>query len=305
MYAPKDPEGQRLNAHELTHVIQQESTTHSGDSPVSLARSQPDDAAEVEADALANQVVPGHFARPHVISNTVPAMDRDSPKSGSKGPAQKLEENPKPEPEILELTVKLNQITQKYRDMIKAARNKGYNVAADNLQRFLDGTGGVKKINVAWLRSFSDTTSAEKVNQQRFEKFLTKIAKTVEHGTKKEFEDHWDRMLTASTTTELYYASGTSTIRSTGKFDFESIENIVKINGRVTHHWFDPYDWHEGLSAFIPVFGNISDEDALLLQKNRASKPFLMEAEWLEDLTGLYTRNTYWFDDVDYSWSGP
>ena len=72
MYAPKDPEGQRLLAHELTHVVQQESTTRSGDSRVSLARSQSDDAAEVEAEALASQVVSGNSARPHVMSSRVP-----------------------------------------------------------------------------------------------------------------------------------------------------------------------------------------------------------------------------------------
>jgi Domain of unknown function (DUF4157) len=305
MYAPRDPEGQRLIAHELTHVVQQESTTRGGDSRMSLARSQPGDAAEVEADALADQVVSGTSVRPYVSAGRVLALDRDTPKSGSKGPAQEPEENPKPEPETPELTAKLDRIAQQYRDMIKDARDKGYNVAADNLQRFLDGTGGVKKIDVTWLRSFSATTDAEKVNQQRFETSLAKIAKTVEHGMKKEFEDHWDRMYTASPTTELYYASGTSTIRSTGKFHFESIENVVNFGGRVTHHWSDPYDWHEGLSAFIPGHGNISDEDALLLQKYRGAKPFHMEAEWLQDLTGRYTRHDLWFDDVNYSWSGP
>ena len=168
MYAPKSPEGQRLLAHELTHVAQQKSTGKV-ESNASLRLSQPGDAAEREADTLARQVVTNAPVRAQVSTGAVPALDSDSPKAGSKGPTQKPEDVAKPEPETPELTAKLDRIAQTYREMIKAARAKGHNVAADNLQRFLDGTGGVKKIDVAWLRSFSATKDAERINQERFE----------------------------------------------------------------------------------------------------------------------------------------
>ena len=207
--------------------------------------------------------------------------------------------------ETSEMTKRLDEIEQKYRDMIKAARGKSANVAADNLERFLSGTGGVKSMDVTWLRSFEAVTDAERKNQERFEASLGVQAETVPHGETKSFNDHWDRMLTGGQTTELYYASGTSTIRSTGNFTLSTIENEVSISGTVQHRWFDPYDWHAGLSAVIPGFGSISDEDALLLQQYRGAKPFEMEAKWQQTLSGHVTVKKYWFDKESFKWSGP
>jgi hypothetical protein len=259
-------------------------------------------------------VAAGDTARYSVVEDGVLARDRDKTetKPGVENPETKALVGPeakpaatKPEHEPVDITTRLDKIAQTYRDMIAAARKKGYNVAADNLQRFLDGTGGTKELDVSWLRSFTATTDAERVNEERFEGPLSKVAKTVDHAQHKSFEDHWDRMFTASQATELYYASGTSTIRSKGKFELEGLENIVRIGGSVNHHWFDPYDWHEGLSAYIPGFGNVSDEDALLLQKYRGAKPFMMEADWRQWLSGTYTHRSAWFDSSNYAWSGP
>jgi hypothetical protein len=59
------------------------------------------------------------------------------------------------------------------------------------------------------------------------------------------------------------------------------------------------------LGAYVPGFGNISDEDALMLQKYRGAKPFMMEADWTQGLSGTYTKHSYWFDSSEYTWSGP
>ncbi len=55
-YAPKTKEGQRLMAHELTHVVQQGSAPSSAFAHVSLAY----DTHEKDADAIAGQVLLGH-----------------------------------------------------------------------------------------------------------------------------------------------------------------------------------------------------------------------------------------------------
>jgi Domain of unknown function (DUF4157) len=303
-YDPHSFEGRKLLAHELTHVAQ--SGGEMTGAAESLRVSESSEAAETEAHSLSDRVTVGDPVRPSVAMDGVLARDRDKnePKPGPKGPLGKPEES-KPEPEPLDMTGRLDKIAQTYREMIAAARKKGFNVAADNLQRFLDGTGGTRKLETGWLRGFSPTTAAERTNQQRFEDSLTKLAKPVVHGQHKNFEDHWDRMFTASPASELYYASGTSSIRSTGKFDLDGLENIVRISGSVNHHWFDPYDWHEGLGAYIPGFGNVSDEDALLLQKYRGAKPFMMEADWPQWVAGTYTHRSAWFDSSEYTWSGP
>lgn len=291
-YEPATPEGRRLIAHELTHVLQQSFGAAAPPSRGGLTIAGSQSSLEALADSVAGQVAGGGFMNADLpISGTVLQRDKE-------GEEKKEEETP-------ELKKKLDAIAKNYQDIIDTGRKKGHNVAADNLERFVKGTGGVKTMEVKWLRSFEATTDAERVNQKRFEDSLTKEAKKTKHGDKKTFQDYWDREFTASKLTELYYASGTSTIRSTGTFSLEGIENIVNIGGTVKHHWFDPYDWHEGLSAFIPGFGNVSDEDALLLQKHRGAKPFQMEADWTQSLNGKIVHHDYWFDDESYSWSGP
>ena len=79
------------------------------------------------------------------------------------------------------------------------------------------------------------------------------------------FNDYWDKMLTAGQASELYYASGASSIRSKGAFTLTRSGQRITISGTVNHHWYDPYDRHAGLGAYVPGHGFISDADALLM----------------------------------------
>ncbi len=119
------------------------------------------------------------------------------------------------------------------------------------------------------------------------------------------FNDHWDRLLTASVFEELYYASGTSTITSTGNFNLSRSGEIVTITGTVRHHWHDPYDWHAGLTAFIPGFGTISDSDALLVQRCHGARPFEMSADWQQTLNGTVKVIDWWPNEHTFRWTGP
>ncbi|MES0490391.1 MAG: hypothetical protein ABUK01_10390 [Leptospirales bacterium] len=189
--------------------------------------------------------------------------------------------------------------------MITSAREDGYDVAADNLERFLDGTGGVKKLSVSWLRGFESVLDAEEKNRERFEGSLSDIADKMKDNSTRNFHDYWDRSLTASQFGELYYASGTSTITSHGNFKLVMNGEYVTITGIVKHRWWDPYNWHAGLAAYIPGFGSISDEDALLLQKHRGAAPFRMEAHWSQKLSAKIKIIDYWFNDENFQWKGP
>jgi hypothetical protein len=74
-YAPESAEGQRLLAHELTHVVQQSRGTPGRGGPLEIA--PPGTAAEREADAAAES--PGHRARPRPSPSPVaPAIQRQS-----------------------------------------------------------------------------------------------------------------------------------------------------------------------------------------------------------------------------------
>jgi hypothetical protein len=111
--------------------------------------------------------------------------------------------------------------------------------------------------------------------------------------------------LYASQFTELFYASGSSTIESTGNFTLARSGNRVTISGSVTAQWYNPYDWLAGLNAPILGFGNISDDDALLLQEHRGAAPFYMEATWSQNLNGRVVMRNYWFDTQRFNWSSP
>jgi len=58
-YRPGDPEGDRLIAHEIVHTIQQGPAAGAAIQPM-LEVSQPGDAAEVEAEAIANTIINGN-----------------------------------------------------------------------------------------------------------------------------------------------------------------------------------------------------------------------------------------------------
>lgn len=198
----------------------------------------------------------------------------------------------------------LNTIEANYRSMITDARTQGYTVAADNLEHWLTGGGSALTLTTTWLRSFSSLLDAERVNQQRFENSLNTESNGMSSGSSRSFNDHWDRQLTASVFEELYYASGTSTITSTGDFNLTRTGDTVAIDGTVEHHWHDPYDWHAGLSAFIPGHGNISDSDALILERCRGASSFQMSGDWTQTLSGSIDIGYIW-NTKSFTWTGP
>jgi hypothetical protein len=203
---------------------------------------------------------------------------------------------------------KIDKIVASYKEMVKSARSKGYNVAADNLEHWLIGGGTEKQIPVAWLRSFSVVKKAEKENQERFEDSLKKMAYKLGDKQRKIFSDYWDKLIEASVFDELYYASGTSTLHSSGKFKLAREGDGVSISGTVNHEWYDPYDWHAGLGAYIPGFGRIPDSDALLLEKCRGAKEFMMKSSWQQIVSGLveikslWGADSMWPDSVEFKW---
>ena len=75
-YSPLTPSGQRLLAHELTHVVQQEKTT--GPAPQKLNVGKPGDAAEVEAEKMSARVVEQGTFMPIAQTrvHTAPALRR-------------------------------------------------------------------------------------------------------------------------------------------------------------------------------------------------------------------------------------
>ena len=80
---------------------------------------------------------------------------------------------------------------------------------------------------------------------------------------------------------------------------------MVNITGGVEHLWYDDYDWHANLTAYVPGFGPISDADALLVQRCRGAKPFRMEATWKQTMTGSVEVRRFLPDPTTFDWKGP
>ena len=83
---------------------------------------------------------------------------------------------------------------------------------------------------------------------------------------------------------ELFFGSGNSELTSEGRFVATRNADIVTVRGQVTHSWNDTYDWHEGLSVFIPSVGRVKDDDAVALENAGRAKSFEMSASWSQSV---------------------
>jgi hypothetical protein len=164
--------------------------------------------------------------------------------------------------------------------MIKAARAVGYRVAADNLEHYVKGLGGVRHLSRRWLRSFDRVNEAEGVNLRRFQRL---IIQNVKLGAKS-FSEKRDRLISyfgaGFSFEELFYASGDSTLSSNGYFSITKSGNNVKVKGLVIHNWYDIYDWHVGFQAFIPGFGSIPDAALRKLQTEGKAREYRLACQW-------------------------
>jgi RHS repeat-associated protein len=203
---------------------------------------------------------------------------------------------------------RLESIRDQYNKIVEKGRDWGANVAADLLQHFINGSGRAVEVSHEWICGFQEVTEASNVNRARFLEQVQKKALELSDGQSSSFTDYWDKGLTGSVFSELYYASGSSTVTSIGVFNMSRSGDAICISGRVEHWWWDPYDWHAGLGAWIPGIGRVSDEDALFLQAFGGAAPFMMFHGWANDISATYTVDggLFWFDsfDVNVSYGG-
>ncbi|MEP6805967.1 MAG: hypothetical protein ABI892_15675 [Flavobacterium sp.] len=177
-----------------------------------------------------------------------------------------------------------------YIKMIAKSRERNYNMAADNLQWWLDGTGFTKNIDFNWLRKQREVIAAEDLNIERFENdpIFEAFVKTLTEGQTENYIDHFDHQVRAGIFGELYYASGDSTLVSRCAFKVTKKKHDYTLSGTITHFWNDRYDWHKGAKAYIYGFGNSGDSDALLVEKYCGARPFEMRSEWKQNFNKTF-----------------
>lgn len=180
--------------------------------------------------------------------------------------------------------------------MIRGATSIGWTIAADNLKYFLSGKGGVKNIDSDWLRTFSSVQRAEQKSINYYLADFKKIASEMNDGETKFLNEcpgdlssaigpfgnkGWAAKETGEG--ELYYASGTFTVTAFCNVSITKENGRTKVKGTMNLVWWDPYDWHNGLTAFVPGFGNVKDSDANFLMQQGKAKDFSMRSNWTVD----------------------
>lgn len=204
----------------------------------------------------------------------------------------------------------IDDLERQYRALVTEARDR-FPVAAGNLEHFLTGGGAKRSVPLTWLRGFDVVMAAERKNQQRFEEGgreggLKGLAKKTADGASTVLTDHWDAVVDAPVTTELFYASGKSQLRSAGTFELARAGRTVTITGTVQQRWFDPYDWNAGAGAYIPGHGYMSDDVGLDLRDAGRGHDYLLENVYTQRLTGSYTIQPWYRPDSStFLWTGP
>ncbi|WP_344872335.1 hypothetical protein [Nonomuraea antimicrobica] len=159
-------------------------------------------------------------------------------------------------------------------------------MASDFLEHFMDGGGAARTMSLRWLRSFKVIKKAERRNQRRFERQLTRAARLLDDGASTWLKDHWDARINAFIGTELFYVSRMSLLRSEGSFVLTRGGSEVRVSGTVRHHWFDPYDWDRGRWVYIPRHGFVPIAVGRDLVESDEARNFLMESRHVQTLAG-------------------
>ncbi|MGW0807908.1 hypothetical protein [Nonomuraea sp. NPDC002799] len=166
-------------------------------------------------------------------------------------------------------------------------------IASDFLEHFMDGTGVPRTMSPRWLRSFHVIRKAERRNQRRFERQLTREAGLLRDGASSWVHDHWDARISAFIGTELFYVSRMSLLRSQGSFVLTRDGPQVRVSGTVRHRWFDPYDWDRGRWVYIPRHGFVPIAVGRELVEADEARNFLMEARHVHTLEGRWRQGRW------------
>jgi hypothetical protein len=213
----------------------------------------------------------------------------------------------------------LDDVETKLDNLTKEAKDKGWTVAVDNLERFRKGTGGVKTMDVAWLKGFEEVKNAMKSIQKHFENAFNTLTNNMTdnqtingdgHGKAKGNQFWWEGFIDPSyvfSRNELSYACGASTLTGIGDVILQKKDSTVFLGGVVEYEFYDRYDWHPGndvpIGWSIVWFEKFKDSDMILLQEYRGAKEFIMQSKWSQKVTGTIEDNTLSPNNLDIKWA--
>lgn len=168
----------------------------------------------------------------------------------------------------------------------QGGRIAGYDVAADHLEHFLEGSGTEIHVSFKWLLSRGPVSGAMNALLDRVQKRVFDIGSELHIGQSFEFGLPLDVSVVATRDVDpgLYYASQGSTIDADPILNITKISDIeIEIIGDINFKWYDKYDWGVGKSAeigFGPFVVEWKDEYADHLVKANRAADFRMSSSW-------------------------
>lgn len=214
----------------------------------------------------------------------------------------------------------LDKVEKKLNEFTLFALGMGWNVAVSNLARFRRGTGGTKKLDSNWLKSFALIENAVQQIQEYFEeRCFSHYADKLEDGEiligdgvgEQKGNLFWWNTVTEPGyiwPNEIDYACGSSTLTGIGKITLIKTGDILNVDGEVEFRFNDSYNWNPGdsvplpsLNANMPVTINY-DSDMILLEEFRNAKPFEMVSSWRQKVSGTVENDTWSSNEIEIRW---
>ncbi len=203
-------------------------------------------------------------------------------------------------------TEEMLKIKKQYQQIVNRGRTVGANWAAKMLEHWMQGSGKDMIIKMEVLRRFSEITKAEEIIKNGIldGNSIKNILENIKDGDSMVQYLSWEESLTGSIMSELFYASGTSTLVGRIKLEAKRNNKIIHMSGTLEYHWNDPYDWHPGLTAYIPGIGTVEDADAAKYENAGCAKKFGMYSFWYQSFSYTYEiDDILWFIDTkNISW---
>lgn len=207
----------------------------------------------------------------------------DEAKKKNKTKDEKEETTEKKEEKEVTDKIKLEETLKKVDEMIRVARQvPGGKYAADNLEYWKSKKGGTKIMPVdAFLK---EAFIIEWLRDKPRSKFLEGAEKRLKSGELipgGTVDMYWRDFLYAPEGSPLYYALGGFTIQSdvvvkATPFPKDVGGSLISFKSW-TCQAFDDYNWDKLKSTVIPLFGEISDDELLVLEKYGYGTSFKVE----------------------------
>jgi hypothetical protein len=202
-----------------------------------------------------------------------------------------------------EFSKDLDRFEARYRDWVSIWRFFGVDMAADLLERYLNGDASDFQIPMDWMVSFSEGVRAEAKIQEYFEKWLNEpdnsgtpserigqslqmLMRDGEDGAEFSASSHWAGRIFELGDVEgfgPYLAIGSSVLKGFGRFKFRREGEHIAFEGTVTFQYDEPYNFE---SSFLDDFPGFESSELIDLERFRGARTFRNWSQWSRAVTG-------------------